>query len=82
MLVVPTGISFINMPLSTEDRCFQQQWLITPFPVCSIFVQSRQLNSGVAVAGILVQFSVVGVVDVKAGVEASSEACDIVQCVG
>ena len=61
------------MPLSTENRCFQQQWLIIPFLVCSIFVQSGQLNSGVVVAGVLVLLPVVGVVGIGAGVEASSE---------
>ena len=74
MLIVPTVISFINMPLSTENRCFQQQWLIIPFLICSIFVQSGRLNSGVVVACILVLLSVMGVVDVKASVEAYSEA--------
>ena len=48
--------------------------MIIPFLVGSIFVQRGQLNSDVVVAGILVVFSVVGVVGVGAGVEASSEA--------
>ena len=44
------------------------------FFVGSIFVQRWQLNSDAVVAGILDLFSVVGLVGVGAGVDASSEA--------
>ena len=67
-------VLFTCMPLSTEYRCFVEQRLIIPFLVGSVSVQKGHLNSGVVVAGILVLLSVVGVVGVGAGVEASSEA--------
>ena len=76
LAAVPAIISFFFI---SKYLCYVQQWLTIPFLVGNILVHNGHLNSGVAVASvdvatdIVVLCSLMGVSDVLAGAEASTE---------